>query len=390
MKVLIDGMGGDYAPDEIVKGAVKAAPETKETIAIIGPEALIRKALEDNNWKGGNIEIVDAKEVITNDESPAMAVKKKKDSTIVKGMAMIRSGEADVFISGGSTGALLSAGLINLGRIKGIKRPSIAAWFPRAGSDGSTLLLDCGANVESKPEYIYQSGIMGSIFVKGITGNEEPVVRLLNVGAEEGKGDDLHKDAYKLLKNSDINFQGNVEARDIVFGETDVVVTDGFSGNIFLKSSEGMSLAITGLLKEKLSEGLRAKVGAALAYNKLRDLKSTFGYADAGGAPILGLKGAVLKIHGNSKETEVYYAIHRAIDYVNNDITGMIEEAILKSETAKKEHSISGRIAEAISNASGSFRRKTDEDRSQAGSSEEDDPYEMLMKADELELKEEQ
>ncbi|MBR2706173.1 MAG: phosphate acyltransferase PlsX [Mogibacterium sp.] len=386
MKVLIDGMGGDYAPDEIVKGAVKAAPEIKETIVIIGPEELIRKALDDNKWKGGNIEIVDATEVITNDESPAMAVKKKKDSTIVKGMGMIRSGEADVFISGGSTGALLSAGLINLGRIKGIKRPSIAAWFPRCGREGSTLLLDCGANVESKPEYIYQSGIMGSIFVKGITGNDEPVVRLLNVGAEEGKGDDLHKDAFKMLEKSDINFKGNVEARDVVFGETDVVVTDGFSGNVFLKSSEGMSLAITGLLRQKLTESLVAKAGAALVHSKLKALKTTFGYADAGGAPILGLKGAVLKIHGNSKETEVYYAIHRAIDYVSNDINGMIEEAILKNEAIKKEQSISGRIAEAISTASETFRKKPDAEKAR---DEEDDPFAVFMQVDGKEQQEE-
>ena len=387
MKIVIDGMGGDFAPEEIVKGAISAAPEIKETIVILGPEELIRKTLEDNNWKGSNIEIADAREVISNDESPAMAVKKKKDSTIVRGMGMIRSGEADVFISGGSTGALLSAGLINLGRIRGIKRPAIAAWFPRCGREGSTLLLDCGANVESKPEYIFQSGIMGSIFVKGITGNEAPVVRLLNVGAEDEKGDDLHKEAFKMLKSSDINFQGNVEARDIVFGETDVVVTDGFSGNVFLKSSEGMSLAITGLLKQKLSESLFAKVGAAFAQSKLRELKKTFGYEDAGGAPILGLKGAVLKIHGNSTETEVYYAIHRAIDYVSNDITGMIEETILKYEQAKKEHSLSGRIAEAISNASESWRRRPEADKTRDDQSEED-PYAVFMKVDEAEKEE--
>lgn len=381
MKIVIDGMGGDFAPEEIVKGAIAAAPEIKETIVILGPEELIRKTLEDNNWKGGNIEIADAREVISNDESPAMAVKKKKDSTIVRGMGMIRSGEGDVFISGGSTGALLSAGLINLGRIRGIKRPSIAAWFPRCGREGSTLLLDCGANVETKPEYIFQSGIMGSIFVKGITGNEAPVVRLLNVGSEDEKGDDLHKAAFKMLKSSDINFQGNVEARDIIFGETDVVVTDGFSGNVFLKSSEGMSLAITGLLKQKLSESLFAKVGAAFAQGKLRELKKTFGYEDAGGAPILGLKGAVLKIHGNSTETEVYYAIHRAIDYVSNDITGMIEEAILKNEPAKKEHSLSERIAEAISNASESWRRRPETDKTRDDQAEED-PYAVFMKAD--------
>ena len=338
MKVLVDGMGGDYAPEEIVKGAIKAASETNETIVIIGPEETIRDQLDQNKWKGSNIEVVDATEVISNHETPAMAVRKKKDSTIVKAMNMLKEGEADVFISGGSTGALLAAGLLVLGRLKGIKRPAIAAWFPRAGHDGNTLILDCGANVESKPEYIYQNGIMGSMFVQGITGNDAPVVRLLNVGAEEGKGDELHKEAFYLLKNSEINFQGNVEARDIIFGETDVVVTDGFSGNVYLKSSEGMSLAIMGEFKRKLTEGLVAKAGAMLAYSKIKEIKEVFDYSDAGGAPILGLKGAVLKIHGNSKATEVYYAIHRAIDYVDNDITGMIEDAISRStELSKKE-----------------------------------------------------
>ena len=328
MKVLLDGMGGDYAPEEIVKGAVKAAAETSETIVLIGPEEELNEQLKACRWKGDNIEIVNATEVISNEEQPAMAVRKKKDSTIVKGMNMLKSGEADVFISGGSTGALLAGGLVTLGRIKGIKRPAIAAWFPRSGKDGVTLLLDCGASVEAKPEYIYQYGIMGSIFVRGITGNEAPVVKLLNVGAEEGKGDELHKEAFNLLKNSDVNFQGNIEARDVIFGETDVVVTDGFSGNIYLKSSEGMSLAIMGEFKTRLTEGFVAKAGAMLAYSKIKEIKKVFDYSDAGGAPILGLKGAVLKIHGNSKATEVYYAIHRAIDYVDSNITGMIEEAV--------------------------------------------------------------
>lgn len=338
MKILLDGMGGDYAPAEIVKGAIRAASEISETVVLIGPEEELNKELKSNWWRGENIEVVDATEVITNDEHPAMAVRKKKDSTIVKGMNMLKSGEADIFISGGSTGALLSAGLLTLGRIKGIKRPAIAAWFPRAGKEGVTLLLDCGANVEAKPEYIFQNGIMGSMFVKGITGNEEPTVRLLNVGAEEGKGDELHKEAFAMLKDSEMNFMGNVEARDVIFGETDVVVTDGFSGNIYLKSSEGMSLAIMGEFKRKLTEGVVAKAGAMLAYSKIKEIKEVFDYSDAGGAPILGLKGAVLKIHGNSKATEVYYAIHRAVDYVDNDITGMIADAVSRyTEAGKSE-----------------------------------------------------
>ena len=337
MKILIDGMGGDYAPDEIVKGAVKAAHEIDETVVIIGPEAVIFEELRKNRWHGDNIEVVDATEVISNHETPAMAVRKKKDSTIVKGMNMVKDGEADIFISGGSTGALLAGGLVILGRLKGIKRPAIAAWFPRIGKEGNTLLLDCGANVESKPEYIFQNGLMGSIFVEGITGNKMPVVKLLNVGAEEGKGDDLHKEAFEMLKASgeagNINFEGNLEGRDIVFGDADVVVTDGFSGNVFLKGSEGMALAIMKQFKSKLTEGMVAKAGAMLAYSKIKEIKQEFDYSDAGGAPILGLKGAVLKIHGNSKATEVYYAIHRAVDYVERDITGMIADAVSKSES---------------------------------------------------------
>lgn len=330
VKILLDGMGGDYAPDEIVKGAVKAASEIEDTIAILGPEEKIKECLDNYKWTGDNIEIVNATEVISNDEHPAMAVRKKKDSTIVRGMNMLKNGEADIFISGGSTGALLAGGLTILGRIKGIKRPAIAAWFPRSANKGVTLLLDCGASVEAKPEYLLQYGIMGDIFVRGITGKIAPTVRLLNVGVEEGKGDELHKQGFELLKNSYLNFCGNVEARDVVVGETDVVVMDGFSGNVYLKSSEGMANAILSLFKNKLTEGIRAKIGAMLAYSKIKDIKGTFDYSDAGGAPILGLKGAVLKVHGNSRSVEVYYAIHRAVDYVKSDITGKIEDAILK------------------------------------------------------------
>jgi glycerol-3-phosphate acyltransferase PlsX len=254
-------------------------------------------------------------------------------------MNMIKNGEGDVLMSGGSTGALLAAGLVVLGRLKGIKRPAIAAWFPALAEGGSTLLLDCGANVEAKPEYVYQNGIMGSIFVRAIKGIEEPSVKLLNIGAEAGKGDELHKEAFRMLSEADINFAGNIEGRDVIFGGCDIVVTDGFSGNIFLKSSEGMSLAIMGQFKKKLTEGVVAKAGAMLAYSKIKEIKKVFDYSDVGAAPILGLKGAVLKMHGNSTETEVYYAIKKAIPYVNNDVTGMIAEAVSRNNvlSAKKE-----------------------------------------------------
>lgn len=332
MKIILDGMGGDNAPQEIVKGAVKAAAEISETIVILGPEELINNCLKECNFTGSNIEVVNATEVISNHEAPAMAIRKKKDSTIVKGMNMVKNGEGDVFISGGSTGALLSGGLTTIGRIKGIRRPAIAAWFPKLNGKGTTLLLDCGASVEAKPEYLLQNGIMGSIFVKAVKGVENPDVRLLNIGAEESKGDDLHKEAYKLLDASDINFTGNIEGRDVAETECDVVVTDGFSGNIFLKSSEGTALTLMHQLKAKLTEGVLAKLGAALAYGKIKEIVKMFDYSDVGGAPILGLKGPVLKIHGNSKETEVYYAILKAIPFVKNDVTGMISDAINDNE----------------------------------------------------------
>ena len=324
MRILIDGMGGDYAPDEIVKGAVRAAHNTKETIVIIGDEEAINYSLKRNLWNGDNIEVVNATEVISNDEAPAMAIKKKKDSSIVKGLNMLKEGEVDVFLSGGSTGALLSGGLLILGRLNGIKRPAIAAWVPNVGSDDTTLLLDCGANADSKPEYLYQNGVMGSIFVKLVRDIRKPIVRLLNVGAEDEKGDELHKEAFNLLRDSKLNFAGNIEGRDIVFGGCDVVVTDGFAGNIFIKATEGMALAIMKEFKNKLTEGVAAKAGALLAYSKIKDIKKEFDYSDAGAAPILGVKKPLLKFHGNSKSPEVYHAIMKAIPYVENDVTGTI------------------------------------------------------------------
>ena len=339
MNILIDGMGGDHAPEEIVKGAVQAAKEIEDTVSIIGQEELIHQWLEKLGWDGDNIQVVNATEVITNNESPAMAVRKKKDSSVSKGMRMLKEGEVDAFISGGSTGALLSAGLLILGRIKGIKRPAIAAFFPKIGKDDTSMILDCGANAETKPEYLAQFGIMGSIFTQHVKGVENPEVMLLNVGAEEEKGDPLHKEAHELLKNSGINFKGNCEGRDVPFGCCDVVVTDGFSGNIFLKSSEGVALAMMKRIKQKMTEGVVAKAGALLSYSKMKDLKKEFDYSEEGGAPILGLKGPVLKIHGSSDAYAAYNAILKAVPYVEQDVTHLIEEAIqgVQDTTSEEE-----------------------------------------------------
>lgn len=336
MNIMIDGMGGDHAPEEIVKGAVQAAKEISGTVSIIGREEQINECLQALNWNGDNIEVVNATEVISNNESPAMAVRKKKDSSISKGMRMLKEGEVDAFISGGSTGALLSAGLLILGRIRGIKRPAIAAFFPKIGMNDTSLILDCGANAESRPEYLLQYGIMGSIFVEKVKGIENPEVMLLNVGAEEEKGDPLHKESFELLRNADINFKGNCEGRDVPFGCCDVVVTDGFSGNVFLKSSEGVALAVMKRIKQKMTEGLAAKAGALLSYNKLKEIKKEFDYSEEGGAPILGLKGPVLKIHGSSKANAVYNAILKAVPYVEQDVTALIENAITKKSSGEE------------------------------------------------------
>lgn len=336
MNIMIDGMGGDHAPEEIVKGAVQAAKEISGTVSIIGREDRINECLQALNWNGDNIEVVNATEVISNNESPAMAVRKKKDSSISKGMRMLKEGEVDAFISGGSTGALLSAGLLILGRIRGIKRPAIAAFFPKIGMNDTSLILDCGANAESRPEYLLQYGIMGSIFVEKVKGIENPEVMLLNVGAEEEKGDPLHKESFELLRNADINFKGNCEGRDVPFGCCDVVVTDGFSGNVFLKSSEGVALAVMKRIKQKMTEGLAAKAGALLSYNKLKEIKKEFDYSEEGGAPILGLKGPVLKIHGSSKANAVYNAILKAVPYVEQDVTALIENAITEKSSGEE------------------------------------------------------
>lgn len=336
MNIMIDGMGGDHAPEEIVKGAVQAAKEISGTVSIIGQEERINECLQALNWNGDNIEVVNATEVISNNESPAMAVRKKKDSSISKGMRILKEGEVDAFISGGSTGALLSAGLLILGRIRGIKRPAIAAFFPKIGMNDTSLILDCGANAESRPEYLLQYGIMGSIFVEKVKGIENPEVMLLNVGAEEEKGDPLHKESFELLRNADINFKGNCEGRDVPFGCCDVVVTDGFSGNVFLKSSEGVALAVMKRIKQKMTEGLVAKAGALLSYNKLKEIKKEFDYSEEGGAPILGLKGPVLKIHGSSKANAVYNAILKAVPYVEQDVTALIANAITEKSSGEE------------------------------------------------------
>lgn len=331
MKIILDGMGGDNAPASVVEGAVLALKEMNHEIVLVGQEELISSELKKYKYDEARITIVDAREIITNDEAPVRAVRSKKDSSIVKGINMVKSGEGDIFISAGSTGALLSGGLFILGRIQGIDRPALASVYPIIGGKAS-LLVDAGANAECKPNNLLEFGIMGNIYMEKVIGRENPRVGLVNIGSEAKKGSTLTKAAYELLEQSDMNFVGNVEARDVPKGACDVIVTDGFTGNVILKLTEGLAWNILQVIKKKFTEGVKAKLGAALLIDKLSGLKQEFDYSSYGGAPILGVKGPIVKMHGSSSANAVKNTILKGIPYVEGDVVGTIQNSVLEIE----------------------------------------------------------
>ncbi len=331
MKIILDGMGGDNAPASVVEGAVLASKEISHEIVLVGQKELIIEELKKYKYDENKISIVDAREVITNDEAPVRAVRSKKDSSIVKGINMVKSGEGDIFISAGSTGALLSGGLFILGRIQGIDRPALASIYPIIGGRAS-LLVDAGANSECKPNNLLEFGIMGNIYMEKVIGRENPKVGLVNIGSESRKGSTLTKAAYELLEQSDMNFIGNVEARDVPKGACDVIVTDGFTGNVILKLTEGLAWNILQVIKKKFTDGLKAKLGAALLIDKLGGLKQEFDYSSYGGAPILGVKGPIVKMHGSSGASAVKNTILKGIPYVEGNVVGTIQNSVLEIE----------------------------------------------------------
>ena len=317
MRILVDAMGGDNAPEAIVKGALLAAAETEDIIALIGPKARLFELLSAECPDGipKNIITVGASEVITNDESPVKAIKTKKDSTIVLGLTILKDGLADAFVSAGSTGALLVGGLLICGRIKGIERPAICSFYPVVGGTPA-VLVDAGANAECKPRNLYEFAVMGSVFMEKVLGKERPRVGLLNIGAEAEKGNTLTKKAYELLSEGDLNFIGNVEARDIPDGICDVIVADGFTGNIVLKLSEGMVSRIFRIVAPKLPQEM------------LAGIRSQTDYSEFGGAPILGVEKPIIKMHGASGPRAVKNAILKAADFVRTDVIGIVREQI--------------------------------------------------------------
>lgn len=331
MKIILDGMGGDNAPEEIVKGAVEASQLISDEIVIVGQEDLIKQELGKYKFDEDKISIVHASEVIENEDTPVRAVRRKKDSSMVVGINMIKNGEGDLFISAGNTGALMAGSLFNLGRIQGIDRPALGSVYPILGSEPS-LLVDAGANSECKPNNLLEFAMMGSIYMDKVIGRTNPRVGLVNLGVEENKGSTLTKAAYELLDKSHMNFVGNVEAREVPRGACDVIVCDGFVGNVILKLTEGLALNIMELLKSKFTDGVKAKIGAMFLLDKMKEIKSEFDYTEYGGAPILGVKGPVVKMHGSSNANAVKNTILKGIPFAKENVVGTISEAVFEIE----------------------------------------------------------
>lgn len=329
MKIAVDAMGGDYAPEEIVLGAIHAVSEYKFDVVLVGDEQKIRNVLRQYGAKESDrLSIVHASEVIEMGEHPVQAVRKKKDASIVVATRLVRDGQCDAVVAPGSTGAAVTAALLGLGRIAGIERPCIATPIP--SKKGITVLLDSGANSNSKPKHLVEAAIMGSHYAKYILGIDKPQIGLLNIGEEVTKGNELCQRTYPLLeKLKTISFYGNVEGRDIPNGTVDVVVCDGFVGNVILKFGESMAMFIYRLVKQAIkNSGFIAKLGALAIYPALKSLKKRLDFTEYGGAPLLGVNGSFIICHGSSKAKAIKNAIRVAGELVEQDVTGHIRHSI--------------------------------------------------------------
>lgn len=329
MRIAIDGMGGDNAPQAVVNGVVQALNEFDDLeFFITGPEDIIKEQLKQENYTGNKITIVDAKEVISTNEHPVMAIRKKKDSSLCKALNLVKEKKCDAVLSAGSTGAFLAGCNFIVGRIKGVKRPALTPIMP--GKNAPFMIVDAGANVDCKPEYLVQFAHMGREYYKGVLKAENPSIGLVNIGAEEEKGNELTKNTYQLLKNEEgLNFVGNVEPRDVTLGDTNVLVCDGFAGNTILKMYEGTASTVLKIIKdEMLSSGIKAKVGALLLKPVFKSIKKKFDYKEYGGAPFLGVDGICIKAHGSSDGKAFKNAIRQSKQFYDSKVLEKIKEEL--------------------------------------------------------------
>ncbi|SHJ92847.1 phosphate acyltransferase PlsX [Hespellia stercorisuis] len=327
-KVALDAMGGDNAPSEIVKGALDAVARRADLkVFLVGQKDKISRELEGKSYREDQIEIVEASEIIETGEPPVVAIRRKKDSSIVVAMKMVKSGEADAFVSAGSSGAILVGGQTIVGRIRGVERPPLASLIPT--ENGVSLLVDCGANVDARASHLIQFAQMGSIYMEHVVGIRNPRVAIVNIGVEEEKGNALVKETFPQLKECEgLNFTGSIEAREIPHGGADVVVCEAFVGNVILKLYEGVGSTLIGKIKEGLMSSLKTKIGALLIKPALKATLKTFDASEYGGAPLLGCKGLVVKTHGSSTAKEISNSLIQCITFkeqkINEKITACL------------------------------------------------------------------
>lgn len=327
MKIAVDIFGGDNSPSALIDGCVEAAKLYDDVEFIFtGDERVITDYMSEKGYGSSRISIIDAPETITCGEQPTVAIKRKKNSSLVKALELVASKEADAFVSAGSTGAVLAGATLIVRRIKGVKRPALAPVMPTV--KGPVLLIDCGANVDCKPNYLQQFAVMGSAYMKKVCGIDAPRVGLINNGAEAEKGNELTKSAYKLLENTDINFVGNCEARYTMTGDYDVLVCDGFVGNAVLKCTEGVARSVMSIMKQELMASPITKLGALISKSGFKRVKKRMDYTEYGGAPLLGINGCIIKAHGSSNAKAITSAIGQARSYCIGDVTAAIQSGI--------------------------------------------------------------
>ncbi len=335
MKIIVDAFGGDNAPVEILRGCAAAVAEYGINILLVGSKEKIEKAANENNILLYHMDIEDTPDVITMEDDPSEIVKSKNNSSMAMGLKLLSEGKADAFISAGNSGALVMGATFIVKRIKGIKRCAFAPVIPK--EKGCFMLIDSGANVECRPEMLQQFGIMGSIYMSRVMGVGKPRVGLVNVGVEEHKGGQFQRDVYEKLKNSNLNFVGNVEAREVPIDAADVIVTDGFTGNVMLKLYEGVATVLMGKIKNVLTQNIKNKIAAAMILPEMRALKAEIDYNEYGGAPIMGLQKPVFKAHGNSSARTFKNAIRLTIDYVNGNVAEEISKALSEFEKGSED-----------------------------------------------------